>query len=422
MRTATAAVESTTDTAGVAPRARLALAALCITVTTSYGVLFYAFPVLAPAISAAEGWSVVHVTAAFSASQVVVGLGGAVVGRWLERIGPRLIMTLGAIVAVPATVGIALAPDLLWFTVAWLVAGAAMATLFYPPAFAAVTRWFGERRVRALTILTLVAGLASTIFAPLAAALQDALDWRGAYLVLAAVLAVVVIPLHWLALTPPWQDRTPAQAQDQDQDAEKPNAAMAIAPIVRGRAFLAVTAALTLGAFGVYAVVVNLVPLLETRGFDSTTAAWALGIGGIGQVLGRLGYAPLERRTGTQSRLVLILAVCALSTALLALPASVAVVMALALLAGMARGIFTLLQATAISDRWGEARYPTLNGIMHTPLMLAIALSPWAGAALAGALGGYGVLFGLLAAVGGVGALAALFSRPPTTAPIRAGS
>ncbi len=74
----------------------------------------------------------------------------------------------------PALAGIAWAPGLWVFFAEWLVAGAAMAGLFYPPAFAALTRWYGPRRTKALTVLTLAAGLASTIFAPLAAALEQA--------------------------------------------------------------------------------------------------------------------------------------------------------------------------------------------------------------------------------------------------------
>lgn len=42
--------------------------------------------------------------------------------------------------------------------------------------------------MRALTTLTLAAGFASAIFAPLTAALAGQLNWRGAYLVLATIL------------------------------------------------------------------------------------------------------------------------------------------------------------------------------------------------------------------------------------------
>ena len=52
------------------------------------------------------------------------------------------------------------------FFAGWLVAGMAMAAVFYQAGFAALTRWYGPARVRALTTLTLVGGLASTMFAP----------------------------------------------------------------------------------------------------------------------------------------------------------------------------------------------------------------------------------------------------------------
>ena len=60
-----------------------------------------------------------------------------------------------------------------------------MAGVFYPPAFAALTGWYGPDRVRALTALTLAAGFASTIFAPLtadpgrASALAAASTWSS---------------------------------------------------------------------------------------------------------------------------------------------------------------------------------------------------------------------------------------------------
>lgn len=115
--------------------ARRGLVALCITVTTDYGVLFYAFPVLAPSITADTGWSLTTVTALLSASQVIAGLAGIPVGLWVQARGPRSAMAAAALLAAPSMVAIALAPNP-WVFAAWLVAGAAMAGLFYPPAFA----------------------------------------------------------------------------------------------------------------------------------------------------------------------------------------------------------------------------------------------------------------------------------------------
>ncbi|TDV45350.1 hypothetical protein CLV71_11214 [Actinophytocola oryzae] len=55
---------------------RVALATLCATQITSWGVLFYAFPVLAGDITAATGWPAAAITGALSASQLVAALVG----------------------------------------------------------------------------------------------------------------------------------------------------------------------------------------------------------------------------------------------------------------------------------------------------------------------------------------------------------
>ncbi len=137
------------------------------------------------------------------------------------------------------------------FTAGWMLAGLAMAATFYQPAFAALTRWWAPDHVRALTVVTLAGGLASTVFAPLTAALADHLSWRHTYLVLAGVLAAVTIPVHALALGAPWPHAPAAAAS---------RAGEAAAEIGRSRPFLLLAAAFTLSAFAMYAVVVALVP------------------------------------------------------------------------------------------------------------------------------------------------------------------
>jgi MFS family permease len=383
---------------------RRVLAALCVTEVVSWGVLYYAFPVALSSITADTGWSASATTAAFSAGLVVSALAGIPVGRWLDRAGPRRVMTSGSLLAAPSAVAIGLAPDLAWFFLAWLVAGVAMAAIFYQAAFAALTRWYGPARVRALTTLTLVAGLASTIFAPLTSVLLDHLSWRGTYLVLAGVLAVVTIPLHALALTPPW---TPVHGHDEPRD----GAPASVRSIVRSPGFLLLSGALTVTAFGLYAASLTLIPLLTGRGMSAPLAATTLGLLGAGQLLGRIGYAPLTARTTPTARTVAIVAASALAIALLAaVPGPLALLVALAVFAGAVRGAGTLLQATVVADRWGSARYGALSGWFAAPITGAAALAPWAGTALAEAVGSYPVMFAGLAVLVAVAAGAAAFS------------
>ncbi|MEV5297292.1 MFS transporter [Amycolatopsis methanolica] len=151
---------------------------MCGTQVVSWGALYYALPVATAQIAGTTGWTPGTITLAFSAGLLVAAVAGIPVGRLLDRYGPRPVMT----------------------------AGSALAAELYPPVFAAITCWYGERRARPLTVVTLVGGLASTVFAPLTALLVDHVGRRASYLVYAAVFLLVNLPVHWLLLTPAWPD------------------------------------------------------------------------------------------------------------------------------------------------------------------------------------------------------------------------
>jgi MFS family permease len=128
--------------------------------------------------------------------------------------------------------------------------------------------------------------------------------------------------------------------------------------------------------------------------------------------MGRTGYGTLTRHTTVTTRTTVILLAAATTTALGLLPGPAALLTAAAILAGTARGVFTLLQATAITDRWGTCHYATLAGILAAPLTAASALAPWAGTALAGPLGGYPHVFLVLTGLTLAATVLAALSRP----------
>lgn len=392
---------STADRA--APRG--VLAALCVTVTVSYGTLYYAFAVLAPTISHRQGWSLTALTAGLSAASLTAGVVGVPVGKVIQRSGPRTPMTVGAVVGAAGLAGMAGAPSLGLFLASTIVSGVGAAGLFYAPAFAAITRWYGARRVRALTTLTLVAGFASTIFAPLVTQLNGWVGWRSSYALLGGLLLATALPLHAIVLRHPWRspsDAVPHPRGDPDRD------------VLRSRVFVTVTAAGTFITIAEYASLVGLVPLLEDRGMSSHGAAWVLGIGGAGQVLGRLFYPWLARATGVRTRATLIATLVAVPILLLAFaPDSIWLLLVLSVAAGLGRGLFTLISATLVSDLWGPERFAALNGVLSAPLSTAGALGPFAGSAVAAALGGHGPMFAAFGSVALVGAaLMALALRP----------
>jgi predicted MFS family arabinose efflux permease len=383
------------------PPPRRALIALCVTEITSWGVLYYAFQVMLSSLTRDTGWSTATAMAAFSTGAIASALAGVLVGRLIDAHGPRPVMTAGSVLGVLGVLALAAAPSLPVFFTACVLVGLAQSAVLYQPAFTALTGWYGPDRVRALTTVTLAAGFASTVFAPLTATLLDHLTWRGTYLVLAVILAVVTIPLHALCLTPPWPARESGGegARRRDDHARS---------VVRSGTFVTLTAAMTFAAFGCYAATVNLVPLLISDGMGTRLAALALGLCGAGQVLGRLGYLRLVSRFSPRPRTAVILVGGAVTIVLLGvLPGPDIVLVGVAIAAGSARGLFTLLQATMVADRWGTRSFGHVNGVFTAPITIAIALAPGGGALLTRLTGGYPASYALLAGITFIAALAA---------------
>lgn len=365
-------------------RPRGGLVALCIAETTSWGLLYYSLPVAVAPISQDTGWSHTAITAALSVGLLVSAVAGVRVGRILDTQGPRTVMTLGAVVGVLSLVLVAWSPNLPMFYAAWLVAGFAQSAVLYPPAFAVITRWYGARRVVPLTTLTLVAGLASTIFAPIVASLIDQVGWRTGYLIMAGILAVVTVPLHAFFLNRSWSDAVERSVRRSKSQ---------VRSITRSPRFVILQITMALATFTLFAVTINIIPVLLERGISYSVAAVSLGLIGAGQVIGRIGYSRLVSLTAVHTRTALLFGLGAIGIWLLAyLPGPAAVLIAIAVVLGAVRGCHTLLQATAVSDRWGTQDFGTINGVFTAPMTAVGALAPVSGPALAGVLGSYSAM------------------------------
>ncbi|MBD3934422.1 MFS transporter [Streptomyces chumphonensis] len=384
-------------------RPRAVLPALCLTQVVSWGTVYYAFPVLNPSIVADTGWSAGVTSAAFSLGLLVSALAGILVGRIIDRHGPRAIMTGGSVVGAVSLLVLSGAPNPAVFTFGWLLAGLAMAATFYQPAFVAITRWWAPGHIRPLTVLTLAGGLASTIFAPLTAALDAHLSWRTTYLVLAGVIAVVTVPVHCTALRAPWPPS--ARRRESHPTTGATNAALS-------RPFRMLALSLTLSALTTSAVVIALVPLFLERGYSAAQAAWALGLGGAGQTVGRTLYAMLARRFGAVARTTVLVSLSGAATlAFSVIQGPYPLLLTVAVIAGMIRGNLTLLQATAVTDRWGTGDYGRLSGLLAAPTTTAAALAPFVGTVLVAPLGGYAPMFALLAGCSFLAAAGSLGTR-----------
>ena len=378
-------------------RAWAIVAGLSVTETVSWGVLYYAFAVFLLPMRRELGWSPAEVSGAFSAALLVSAGVGVLVGRWLDRHGPRGLMTAGSIAATALVLAWSRVDSLPGLYAVWLGIGAVMAAVLYEPAFTTIAKWFDVRRRGALTALTLVAALASFIFSPLSAWLVESLGWRDALVVLAGVLGAITVPVHALVLRAPPPPAT--------EDAH-PTEEAAGREAMRSLPFWTLTAAFTLGALTTSAMGVHLVSYLVERGHTATFAATAAGLIGLFQVPGRVLLAGAGRFFAPHLVVPAVFALGAAGVALLAATTTGGAVLVAVGLLGMSNGMATLARATTVADLYGAERYGALAGVVAAGNTGARAVAPVAAALLLGLTGEWAVVLGALVVCSALAAVA----------------
>ena len=178
---------------------RLVLA-LGTTQTLAWASSYYLPAILADPIARDLGISSNWFFAAFSGSLVISGLLGPRVGRQIDRVGGRQVLSASNVIFAG---GLALlgASTAIWMMVAaWLLLGVGMGLGLYDAAFGALGRIYGDNARKAITGITLIAGFASTVGWPLSSLGLETIGWRETCYAWAAVHLVIGLPLNMLFL------------------------------------------------------------------------------------------------------------------------------------------------------------------------------------------------------------------------------
>ena len=351
---------------------------LAITEAVSYGVMVYAFSVLIAPMEADMGWSRAEISGAFSLSLLLTGIIAFPVGYWLDKHGPRLLMTAGSIGATVMVLLWSQVNTLPEFITIMALMGICGAAILYEPAFAVVAAWFARKRGTAITVMTLIAGFSSTIFIPLADALLVAFGWRQAVFTLGVVLGVITIPLHALVLRrkPADLGLLPDGGDETVEKQKRPD--INLRGVVRSRYFWILTLAFSLSTLSISAVRVHFIPLLISVNIHPSSAALASGAIGLMQVVGRMIFAPVERRFSSKTMVVGVFLLLALSLATLLLGSAPWLIIVFVALFGMAIGTHTLSRPLIVADSYGATFFGRISSTMVVFLTLTGTTAPFA--------------------------------------------
>lgn len=382
---------------------RRIVAALAVTQTIGYGVLYYAFSVFLAPMARDLHATKAQIAAALTLSVLIAALCAPLVGRRLDARGGRGIMTAGSILGTTAVLAWSRVENLPQLYAVFTVIGVACAMVLYEAAFAVIVSWFdgstrGGGRAGALLAVTLVGGFASAIFLPLTGLLVEWHGWRQALVILALIYGVAAVPLHALVL------RRRAHARHGPAAAE--TRAGIVRAATRGRPFWLLVIAFTAHAGAMAVMAVLLITYLVHLGHPPVLAATLAGLLGVLSVTGRLITTGLQARMPAALAAAMIFTLQGVAALLLPLagrtvPGAVGVV----LLFGLGFGIASITLPHLLVGRYGTAAYASLSGRVAAFAVADKALAPLGAFALA-QVAGYGWVMGAVATACVIAALA----------------
>jgi OFA family oxalate/formate antiporter-like MFS transporter len=249
----------------------------------------------------------------------------------------------------------------------------------YVPAVGAVQRWFVRRRGFASGLAVSGIGVGTLVMPPLASLFIEAFGWRGAYLALGGLAAVVGAGMSLLIENDP-RDR----GLGPDGDPMQPGAhsvrpaGASVNEAIRSRWFAGLYIACVICSFGVFVPFVHLVPYALDHGVPRPAAVLLLSMVGVGSTAGRFFLGGLADRIGRQLSMLAMFLGMALALTVWAFATDVWSLAVFALAYGIFYGGWVAILPAVVMDHFGGRNVSGIIGALYTSVAFGTLVGPTA--------------------------------------------
>src|SRR5580704_17344412 len=173
--------------------------AACLGVMAGFGSLFvYTFSVFVKPLAAEFGWSREAISSGFAIAAVTLGVVSPLLGRWIDRFGPRRLILVCMTVYACGIVSLSLLHAGVWqFYLTCFVLGLVGNGAAHLAYSRSISTWFQRRLGTALAFVMVGAGLGAMILPVVAQSVISWSGWRSAYATLGALALLLGLPLSW---------------------------------------------------------------------------------------------------------------------------------------------------------------------------------------------------------------------------------
>jgi MFS family permease len=337
--------------------------ALGATQTIAWASSVYLPAILADPIAHDLSISANWIFGAYSGALVIAGLLGPRIGRQIDRVGGRPVLSFSNLMLAGGLVLLGFTNSIPLLMAAWLLLGIGMGYGLYDAAFGALGRIYGEAARSAITGITLMAGFASTIGWPLTAYGLAHIGWRDTCFAWAAAHILIGLPLNLLMLP-----RTPEATATTESEA-RPHI-----PIDRTMVLLALAFALVWIVTG--AMAAQFPRILEAAGASHIEAIAAGALIGPAQVLARILEIGFLSRYHPIVSARLAFAMHPIGALIVALTGGGVGASVFAIFHGAGNGVITIARGTLPLAIFGPKNYGYRLGLLGAPARMAQAPAP----------------------------------------------
>lgn len=219
-------------------------------------------------------WSRAEVSIAYAVAQAVGGISSPLVGALVDRLGPRRLVLLGGGLLIAGLVGSAglhaLWQLVLLYGIVMTLGANCLGMVVFVPV---LSRLFIRQRGMAISILQSANGFGRAFSAPASQLMISDIGWRPAYLVQAAFMAAVVLPLAALFRR---ADAVPVIPHSRLAVAVR---SWTLLEAIRSRQFWLLFVVYLCTGIGSFIVSLHQLAFAVDMGFDKLYAATVLGMG-----------------------------------------------------------------------------------------------------------------------------------------------
>jgi MFS family permease len=303
------------------------------------------------------------------------------VGLLTDRIGVRRVVLPAIVISALALCLVVLSKQLWHFYAAIILFSLVGSTTTSLPYVRVIAMWFDRRRGLMLGIVAAGIGVGFAVMPVVMQALLQAFGWRGAYIGVAALLAVVIFPILFLLLRDspaefgllPDNRRAAVTAA-----AREPPSGLALKEAFRTSAFWLLLVITFVFAFVFNGMAVHLIPLLKDKGMVPTDAVFMASMMGVSLFASRILIGLLLDVFFAPRLAIVTFALGALGLLLAALSSNYGLNLVGAMLIGVGIGAETDIVSYMASRYFGLQSFGKIYGAIFAFFYLGTGLGPLA--------------------------------------------